>query len=141
MFLIILNPVLAGETCNMDVIRLENYVKLIEEQAQVIADYNTTIQALNKTITEHSKALKDRKGNMKAMNKTIQEQGEEYRLSTEALNKTIQDMEEEMKTIKDDLEILTQEEGKFNFQGKYNVTYSKHSFPPESLFPQSRCFF
>ena len=100
----------AGDTCNMDVIKLEESVELIKEQAEIIAEYKTTIEALNKTMQEQGNNCKNA---MDALNRTMQKQGEECKNTTEALNRTIQDQAAEMNQVKADVHKVNKSLGKF----------------------------
>ncbi len=109
-FLIIVLPVFAGDTCNMDIIKLEENVELIKEQAKIIAEYKATMEALNKTIQDQEQ---DCKNDIVVLNRTMQQQGEKCKSTTEALNRTIQDQAVEMNQVKADVHKVNKSLGKF----------------------------
>ncbi len=96
----------AEDRCKLNVLKLEEYVRLIEEQAQVMADFNNTMEALNKVIQGQGQAATDFN-----FAELIADQGKvinEYEDIIEALNRTIQQQEAEIQRI------IQEQETKFN---------------------------
>ncbi len=96
----------AASDTNMFMVKLEDYIAVIDEQthliesvkntnqeqAEVIAEYKSTIEALNRTTDEQT--ISENKVSTEALNKTIQEQWKtltDYINTTEALKKVIQE--------------------------------------------------
>lgn len=63
---------LAEDSSNMKqfLIKLDDYTKLIEEQARVIEDHRNTTEALNRTIQEQEAKINKHDADIQALNKT-----------------------------------------------------------------------
>ncbi len=135
MLLVIILPAWSADSCNMDIIKMESFVELIQEQAKVnenlnktvqeqgdvIAEYKATIESLNNTIKQKeedckrsTEALNTTIQEVKAeMATTIQEQGQECKNMKEALNRTVQQLEAEVAVVKADVQDLKTSDSKF----------------------------
>ncbi len=77
MLLMNILPLWADDTCNMDVIKLEENVELIKEQAKVIAECKATMEALknttealNRTIQDQASKINKNEADVQTLNKT-----------------------------------------------------------------------
>ncbi len=129
MFLITILPVWAGDTCSMDVIKLEENVELIKEQAEVIAECKATMEALNKTMREQveeckegmknlDKIILEQSNTIEALNRTVQEQGDECKNMIEALARATQEQETKINKNEAGIQAFDRSQGEFEKWGK-----------------------
>ncbi len=108
LLLVTVVPVWAGDSCNMDIIRMENYAKQIQEDVQIIQDLNKTNQGQAKVIAEY-------RSTVEALNKSMQEQGNDCKQTTHMLNRTIQ---EQMKSFADHKTVMLSLNNSLQEQGE-----------------------